>query len=208
MCARVLAETCSINDSTGTIAVEEYSMAGFLVLIFAVLSRLVPHLFGISAWGVTAMGGGLLFFGSRLPARERWKALLVVPLVAAMDWYLTTQIYGFPFHVAGYVLPWLWYAGVACFGSVLLSKRRTLLRVAGAALGSATGFFVLSNGLVWLYGSMYPRTPGGLMACFAAGLPFYRNDLLATLALCGVLFGLPVLARRLLESTGNGGIAI
>lgn len=183
-------------------------MAAFLVLLFAVLSRLLPHLLGVSAWGVTALGGGLLFFGSRLPGDQRWKALLAVPLLAAMDWYLTTEVYGFPFHITGYVVPWLWYAGVAWFGSVVLGHRRSALRVVGAAVGSATGFFLLSNGLVWLNGTMYPRTPGGLLACYAAGLPFYRNDALATLALCGILFGLPVLARRFLDLASDLGVPV
>lgn len=174
-------------------------MIAYVVLLVAVLSRLVPHLLGVSAWGVTAMGGGLLFFGSRLGLRSTWQALLAVPVIAFTDWYLTTVVYGFPFKVSGYVIPWIWYAAVACFGSMLLHRKRSVLRVSGAAIGSATGFFLLSNGLVWLSGTMYPRTAGGLLACYAAGVPFYRNDAIATLAVCGVLFGVPVLAKSMAE---------
>ena len=180
----------------------------FLILLLAILSRLLPHALGVPAWGVSALGGGLLFFGSRLPCGERWKALLTLPLLAAMDWYLTTQVYGFPFHVTGYILPWLWYAAVAWFGAVVLGTERTALRVAGAALASATGFFLLSNGLVWLSGTMYPRTAAGFFACYTAGLPFYRNDTLATLALSAVLFGLPALAHHLAQSSQNKDLAI
>lgn len=181
-------------------------MAAFVVLLLAVLSRLLPHLLGVSAWGVSALGGGLLFFGSRLPSAERWKVLLALPMLAGMDWYLTTHVYGFPFHAASYVLPWLWSVAVAWFGSFALGRRRSALRVATAAVGSATGFFLLSNGLVWLNGDMYPRSVGGLLACYTAGLPFYRNDAIATLALCTVLFGLPVLAHRLVQAQNHGDI--
>ena len=174
-------------------------MLAYLVLVLAVLSRLVPHLLHTPAWGVTALGGGLLFFGSRLNRRQWWQALAAVPLLAATDWYLTAQVYGFPFQLRSYVIPWLWYAAVAVLGSSLLHRRRSVVRVGGAALLSATGFFVLSNGLVWLGGEMYPRSFAGLLACYAAGLPFYRNDAFSTLALCGLLFGLPVLGRRLAE---------
>ena len=174
-------------------------MTGFVVLLLAVLSRLVPHLLGVSAWGVTAMGGGLLFFGSRLSRNRRWTALLALPLIAGMDWFLTTKVYGFPFHVAGYVVPWLWCMAVCLLGAAVLGRRRTMGRVVGAALVSSTGFFVLSNGMVWLSGAMYPKTAAGLMACYAAGLPFYRNDALSTLAVCGVVFALPVLARRIVD---------
>ncbi len=172
-------------------------MLAYLVLVFAIFSRLVPHLLHTPAWGVTALGGGMLFFGSRLQSRQRWQALAAIPLLAATDWYLTTRVYGFPFHLRSYVIPWLWYAAVAVLGAALLHRRRSVVRVGGAALLSATGFFILSNGLVWIGGEMYPRSFGGLLACYAAGLPFYRNDALSTLALCGILFGLPALAREL-----------
>ena len=175
-------------------------MIAYLVLVLAILSRLMPHLLHTSAWGVTALGGGLLFFGTRLSRDSRWQALTAVPLMAAMDWYLTAQVYGFPFHLRGYVIPWLWYAAVAVLGSALLHQRRSVARVGGAALLSATGFFILSNGLVWLSGEMYPHTLAGLLACYTAGLPFYRNDALSTLALCAILFGLPVVAREIASS--------
>ncbi len=174
-------------------------MVAYVVLILAVLSRLLPHALHISAWGVTALGGGLLFFGSRLGKATRWQAAFAVLAIAATDWYLTSVVYGFPFHLRSYVVTWAWYAAVCCSGSLLLHRQRTALRVVGAAVGSSTGFFLLSNGMVWLSGTMYPRNPGGLLACYVAGLPFYRNDLLSTLAVCGVLFGLPVVARRMSE---------
>ena len=175
-------------------------MFAYLVLIVAILSRLVPHLLHTPAWGVSAMGGGLLFFGSRLAQGKRWQALAAVPLMAGMDWFLTTKLYGFPFHARAYLVTWIWYAAVAVLGSALLHRWRTVVRVGGAALLSATGFFVLSNGLVWLSGEMYPHTGSGLLACYAAGVPFYRNDALSTLALCGILFGLPMAARELAHS--------
>jgi hypothetical protein len=43
---------------------------------------------------------------------------------------------------------------------------------------------------------MYPHTMGGLGACFVAGLPFYRNDLISTALVAGAAFGVPVLVRR------------
>lgn len=180
-------------------------MAGFVVLLLAVLSRLLPHALGVSAWGVTAMGGGLLFFGSRLRRGERWMALLALPLMVGMDWTLSTAVYGFPFHAAGYAVTWCWYLAVVVLGSVML-RRRTVGRVVGAALLSSTGFFLLSNGAVWLDGAMYPKSLAGLMGCYAAGLPFYRNDALSTLAVCGVVFGLPALARRLVPAGEHGAV--
>ena len=45
---------------------------------------------------------------------------------------------------------------------------------------------------------MYPQTGSGLVACYVAGLPFYRNDLISTALLCSLLFGLPALVERLI----------
>ena len=44
---------------------------------------------------------------------------------------------------------------------------------------------------------MYPRTLGGLMTCYAAAIPFYRNDLISTAVVAGLAFGVPVLVRRM-----------
>ena len=86
-------------------------------------------------------------------------------------------------------------------GSGLL-RRATVLRVVAGAAGSATSFFLLSNFVVWM-GKMYPHTAAGLGACYVAALPFYRNDLVSTGIVAGVLFGLPVLAARMVHGSAR-----
>ena len=177
-------------------------MLAILVLLLAALSRLLPHIFHNMAFNFTAVGAGLLFFGSRRP---RWQTVLAVAVMALMDVVLTTKVYGYAFHVSGYLVTWAWYAAVCLVGSVLLRKV-TVLRVAGGVLASATSFFLLSNLAVWAssasFGAaaMYPHTLSGLVACYAAALPFYGNDLLSTGLFAAAFFGLPVLATRLAES--------
>lgn len=182
-------------------------MVAYVVLILAVLSRFLPHALHTSAWGVTALGGGLLYTASRWNRSSRWQVLLAVLTIAVSDWVLTTQVYGFPFHVSGYVVTWAWYGLLSAAASAWLYRRSTATRVVTAALASSTGFFLLSNGLVWSGGTMYSHTLAGLGECYAAGLPFYRNDALSTLAVCGILFGVPALARRMQQSDQHSGIA-
>jgi hypothetical protein len=143
----------------------------------------------------TAVGAGLLFFGSRRP---RWQALAAAALLAATDIYLTRFVYGFPFQVKGYLVTWAWYAAVCLFASGLLRKV-TVLRVAAGVFASATSFFLLSNFVVWVGSGIYPHNASGLTACYVAALPFYANDLISTGALSAVLFGLPVVAAKLAE---------
>jgi len=174
-------------------------MIAYLVLLLSVLSRVVPH-----AWSFTAVGGGLLYFGAR---RSRAHIAAAVAILAATDLFLTHFVYGYRIVLAHYLLTWAWYAAVALAGSAILARRATVLRVVAAALGTSTSFFLISNFAVWASFSMYPRTPAGLAACYAAGLPFYGNDSVATLALASLLFGAPALYRRLQQSPAPSGSA-
>ena len=120
-------------------------------------------------------------------------------LLAAADYYLTVFAYRYPFHVDAYLLTWAWYAVAMIFGRVLLRDAQTAPRVIGAALLSSTSFFLVSNYAVWGgAGSFYPHTLAGLAACFTAALPFYRNDVLSTTLVVALVYGLPVLATRLM----------
>jgi uncharacterized protein DUF6580 len=169
-------------------------MPAYLLLLLAVLSRVVPH----PGWlNFTAVGGALLFFGARRPWRE-----MLAPLAALMatDFYLTLFSYHYAFHWQAYIPTWTWYVAAMFLGRILLSSRTTLPRFAAAALLGPTSFFVLSNFAVWMAGDMYAKTFSGLVTCYAAALPFYRNDLLSTTIVAGLAFGVPVLARRIRQS--------
>ena len=185
-------------------------MLATIVLLLAVLSRILPVAFHAQAWNFTAIGGGLLFFGSRMGATngtQRFTRLTALKLVSALallmatDYCLTVYGYGFAFHVNAYLVTWLWYAAVCLIGMGLLEKP-SVLKVGVAALASSTSFFLLSNFMVWVGGSgiMYPHSLAGLEACYAAALPFYRNDVVSTALTAGALFGLPVLAAKIAES--------
>ena len=166
-------------------------MPAYLLLLFAVLSRVVPH----PDWlNFTAVGGALLYFG----ARRSWREMLA-PLAALMatDFYLTRFAYHYTFQAQDYIPTWTWYIAAMALGHLLLRSRTTLPRFFSAVVLGPTSFFLMSNFAVWLGGDMYPRTAGGLAACYIAGLPFYRNDLLSTTIIAGLAFGIPVLVQRL-----------
>ena len=172
----------------------------FLVLLLAVLSRVLPALAHTTGANVTMVGAGLLFFGSRLSGDRRYLVLLAAALLAASDYWLTIYGYGFPFHIAGYLPTWLWYAAVPLAASSTLHRNPGVLRVGTAALLSSTSFFLLSNGMVWFRGNMYPHNAAGLGACYVAGLPFYRNDVASTLVFSAVFFALPFAAKVLRDA--------
>ena len=166
-------------------------MPAYILLVVAVLSRLVPH----PDWlNFTAVGGALLYFGARRPWRE-----MLAPLAALMatDYFLTVVVYSYPFRWQAYVTTWVWYLAVMALGWILLHARTTFARVAAGAILGPTSFFVVSNYSVWVSSTMYPKTMGGLFACYTAAIPFYRNDVASTAIVAGLAFGVPVLIRRM-----------
>jgi hypothetical protein len=169
----------------------EVFMPAYLLLLVAVLSRLVPH---AGMWNFTAVGGALLFFG----ARRSWKEMLA-PLAALMatDYVITVYMVHFAFHWQDYAMTWAWYLMAMVLGQILLHAKTSVVRVGAGALLGPSSFFVVSNYAVWVASGMYPHTSGGLLTCYAMGLPFYRNDVISTALVAGVAFGLPVLARRM-----------
>jgi len=56
------------------------------------------------------------------------------------------------------------------------------------AVGAPTVFFLLSNFNVWFTLEVaYSRDFKGLMACYTAGIPFYRNALIATIVFLPII---------------------
>lgn len=166
-------------------------MAAYMLVVVALFSRLMPH----PDWfSFTAVGGALLYFGARRPLRQMWAPVLAL---CATDYILTVFFYNYPFHISDYLFTWAWYAGVIVLGQVLLSRNASAARLTAGVLIAPTSFFLISNFAAWaMMPQLYPRTFGGLELSFAAGLPFYRNDVLSTALVTALAFGLPVLARR------------
>jgi hypothetical protein len=173
-------------------------MPAYLLLVFAILTRVVPH----HGWlNFTALGGALLYFG----ARRSWREMLV-PLAALMatDYCLTVFAYHYAFAWTAYVTTWAWYLAAMVLGFILLKSKTTWLRAGTAIVLGPTSFFLVSNYAVWAGGTMYPRTLSGLATCYAAAIPFYRNDLVSTAIVAGVAFGVPVLVRNMRMERGAG----
>ena len=172
------------------------TMLAYAVLLLAALSRFLPHSMHAVGLNFTAVGAGLLFFGAR---SSRWQAAIAASVMAVTDVLLTKYVYGYPFHISSYLMTWAWYAAACLIGSGLLHKV-TVVRVAAGVFASATSFFLLSNFMVWIGAGLYPHNAAGLMNCYMAAVPFYANDLVSTGLFSAILFGVPVLATRMVEA--------
>jgi uncharacterized protein DUF6580 len=159
----------------------------YLVVLLAVLTRFIPHMPNFSP-----VFAALLFGGAHLKRRDSiWYP---VALLAVSDVVLTTLVYRMRLGW-GQSITWLAFAVVALIGYGL-RKRETVGRIGFAALAGPTAFFVISNFGVWLGWRMYPATWDGLVTCYVAGLPFYRNSLLSSVFYTALLFGANEIYRR------------
>jgi hypothetical protein len=72
-----------------------------------------------------------------------------------------------------------------------IRRRRTVTNVAAATLAGAVFFFLATNFAVWanVSGVTYPRTFQGLLLCYEAAIPFFRNTLAGDLVYATALFG-------------------
>ncbi len=159
----------------------------YLVVLVAVLTRFLPHVPNFSP-----VFAALLFGGAHLKRRDSiWYP---VALLAVSDVVLTTLVYRMRLGW-GQSITWLGFAVVALIG-YWLRKRETVARIGVAALAGPTAFFLISNFGVWLGWRMYPATWDGLVTCYVAALPFYRNSLLSSVVYTALLFGANQIYQR------------
>lgn len=161
-----------------------------IIVLAAAMSRLLPHPYNFTPIG--AMG----LFGAAYLSR---KALaFAVPFLAmwVSDLVLNNLIYArlYPdFYGEGFVWfgnPWVYgaFAAIVGLGFVLLRKVKVTNLLVASLIASVL-FFLATNFGAWMADPKYPKTAAGLMAAYAAGIPFFWNTLLGDLFYVGVLFG-------------------
>jgi hypothetical protein len=167
-------------------------MLAYLFVVFAIVARFLVLQFPQMWLNFTPVGASLLFFGARGPRKHAWPAVL---LLAGSDVVLTKLVYGYPY-TPDHFATIAWYAAVIAMGT-LLRKNAGPARVLGAALGTSVSFFVLSNFAVWMVWNMYPHNLTGLFACYAAAVPFFRNQVVSDLLFTTVMFSIPAVIELL-----------
>ena len=144
------------------------------MILAAAASRLIPHPPNMTSVAAMALFGGATISDKR--------AAFLVPLAALL---LSDVVLGFYRHMEVVYVAFALIVGIG----IWLRKHRSPLPIAGATLASSVLFFLITNFGVWAFESMYPKTLGGLVACYVAAIPFLRNTLQGDLLFSLVLFG-------------------
>jgi hypothetical protein len=164
----------------------------FYVLVCITLTvaaaRLIPHPPNVTPIAAMALFGGAYFASKRAAFAVPLAAMLLSDLILGLVLYGTAIFLLMPYVYACFV-------ATTCLG-LLIRKRYSSMRIAAAALASSVLFFIVTNFGSWIAFSFYPRTWDGLVTCYVAGLPFFRNALAGDEVCTVILFGGFALAER------------
>lgn len=168
----------------------------FVLLLLAASTRLIPHPGNFTP--IIAIG----LFGA---SKFKWnKALsLVVPLAAMLitDLFINKIMLGaWSLTYPGVVFNYVALGGVILMGLFIFKKQQKMLRKTSISIvGGNLLFFLISNFGVFMTFSLYPASPQGLLAAYAAGLPFLLNQFAATILWSVVLFGSDALINKYVD---------
>ncbi|MBU3678346.1 MAG: hypothetical protein FGM32_01900 [Candidatus Kapabacteria bacterium] len=167
------------------------------VIVSVAFTRLLPHWPNFTPVLAVALCGGMLYSDRRS---------VLVPLFAMV---LSDVAMGFAFGTEYALHTTQLYVYACLAGTALLGRALATMKTPSAivlgGLASGIGFFLVTNAAVWMHGTMYPHNIEGLIACYGAGLAFYRdggnfllNGVISTWMFSAVIFGVrSLISRRL-----------
>lgn len=165
-----------------------------LMVILAAFSRLIPHPPNFAPIGAMALFGAAYFsqryLSFAIPIFSMWLS----------DLFLNNVVYGQYFnHFVWFYDGFYWTYGafilIGLIGFITLNRVKIQNLLLASLLASIV-FFLISNFGVWASTTMYPKDVSGLMTCYTAGLPFFKNTLIGDFVYTGILFGAFELAQR------------
>ena len=158
---------------------------GFWVLTLMVFAaafvRLLPHPPNFAPIAAMALFGGAYF--------SKKSFAFIIPLVALFLSDMVIGIYSYAWMV------YLSFALIVVLGIVML-KKVSVKNLIFASVTASVSFFAITNFGVWALGTLYPKTPEGLMTSYTAAIPFFQYSLLGDLFFVGVMFGVYELVKH------------
>jgi hypothetical protein len=145
-----------------------------------------------------------LFAGSVIKNRKWAFAVPLISLLLSDILMQVTHAAGLTPHYPGfYAGQFINYGLIALLTVVgFFVRPKQISSIIGGMVTAPTLYFLLSNFAVWVSGGGYmrPKTFGGLMQCYADGIPFYGYTLLSMAVFGFVLFGTYHLLQKAIAS--------
>lgn len=176
-------------------------LSASLLIVFAAFTRLFPHYPNFTAIGAMAIFGGSVIKDKKMAFLLPLAALILSDICLQMF----TSVPGF--YGAGQFFVYGAFMLITLLATFM--RKTSVSNVVLAAFWSGIIFFVISNVGVWALSSFYAKSLSGLMACFAAALPFYKNEFFGNFVLnsiygnlfySAILFGAYALVKTYVTS--------
>ena len=181
-----------------------------LVFVLLIVAAALYRVWDTRPWGFAPQIAMALFAGSVIKDK---RFSFIVPLFSMLISDVLyqilysqglTEIKGF---YSGQLSNYIVFTAITAIG-FFINKNK----VGSIFFGSLAGvmfYFLASNFTVWIGGGLdinnqpYPKTLEGLMTCYAAGVPFLKGSIMATLLFNGIFFGCYHLFNRFSVRSGK-----
>ena len=157
----------------------------FSLILLAAFARLLPHPPNVAP--ITALA---LFGGVYLDKKHTF----IVPLAAM---FISDFFIGIHSEMI-----WVYSSFIAIgFIGLWLRKDHTIVKTIMATVSGSVLFFVVTNFGVWASSLvLYPHDASGLIQCYVAAIPFFRNTLVGDAIFVGAMFSAYELAKKVVPS--------
>lgn len=145
-----------------------------LSILIVAFSRLLPHPLNVTPIAAIALFGGAMFNNRTLAFAVPLAAMLVSDIFLGFHNTMLSVYTAFALTVL---------IGFA------VKNEKSPVKLAIASISGSVLFFMITNFAVWFGDVYYTQDVNGLLTCYAAGVPFFRNSLLGDLFFNAVLFG-------------------
>ncbi|KFD40328.1 hypothetical protein AT05_01780 [Schleiferia thermophila str. Yellowstone] len=163
----------------------------------AFISRIIPHYPNFTAVGAIAVAGAMVYKKWEPAFLATFLSLFVSDLI--INNFLMKEFFdGFVWITPGAAFIYFPFFLSIILSRVLRQNHSRLVNWLAASVGSSLLFFLISNYGVWLGSQMYPQNFSGLLACYAAAIPFAISQFFGTLVYGGlILWSFSVIERRI-----------
>lgn len=159
-----------------------------IIILLAAFTRIMPHPPNFSPMAAIGLFGAAHF-------AKKWQAFFI-PLIGiwVSDLVINNYVYSssssnFVWFYSGFYWQYMSYILIIFAGLFIFNRGISLTKTFGGMISSSGIFFLVSNFGVWTGGTMYPKNFGGLITCYAAGVPFIHNTIISDVLFTTVLFG-------------------
>jgi len=155
-----------------------FMLVGVCIMVAAIF-RLLPHPPNATPIAAMALMGGLYVSKKHLAFILPLAALLISDIILN-----NTVLRSFYPEQTGIILFSNYmiatYAAfiITVIIGLRLIRQSAMNKIILGTLLSSIGFFIITNLGVWMGSVIYPKSPAGLIACFSAAIPFFKNTLL------------------------------